>query len=361
MNTLSLQAATNVHKEVRIESPKESMVPSSGQGSVRRPSPSPPPPGGLQADQDGNSRSGADEQSRRLKVLSVSSSSYHADSDIFTLNQNNKTMSEAGDQDSDFVSHKDTGHESTLRENLCEVRIEAPQNSHRYFIPADDQKLLVTADSVSMELEERGKSEDVARSTSENIMNSAPKLFAILVYLRHGELILDFLEEGIDDTHLPFIRSDKTPRARDYKLCSRHHPGQPLNCMERWDRDLVDEFGRDQWCMLAPVFEYHDGIAHYDLHDNCVLPWVEDEERGDSAMVGGYGSVSKIAIHPAHQRIVGNANQMVKPPPSSSSSLPLPSKNGSLLLTRFSPCHNSSQSSDYIPRMNQTSRKKLPC
>lgn len=349
MNTLTLQAATDVHKEVRIEPPKEFMVPSSGQGSVRRPSPSSSPPGGLQADQDGDSRS-------------IGSSSYHADSDILTLNQNNKTMSEVGDQDSDFVSHKDTGHESTLREKLYKVRIEVPQNSYRYFIPADDLKLLVTPASISMELEERGKSEDVARSTTGNIMDSAPKLFAILVYLRHGELILDFLQEGIDDTHLPFIRSDQTPGAKDYKLCSRCSPGQPLNCMERWDREMVDEFGRDQWCMLAPVFEYHDEIEHYDLHDNCVLPWVEDEERGDSAMVGGYGSVSKIAIHPAHQLIAGNANQLVRPPPpSSSSSLPLPSKNGSLLLTRFSHCHNSLPSSDYIPRMNQTSSKKLLC
>jgi hypothetical protein len=324
MNALILQASTKIHKEVRIESPTVFNIPvlgGSSKGSMRRFLSDPSSSGGLQIDQDRDSRSSADGHLQRLEVRSVASSSYHVDSDISTLDQNNQVTSEAGDQDNDFlihserIYHKDTGHESTLREELCEVRIEGPEGSHRYFIPADDLQRLVTVDAISTELRQRGESENTANSFSRQILNRALKLFAILVYLRRGELILDFLAEDIDDTHLPFIRSDKNPKARDYKLCSIRHPGQPLKCMERWDRDLVDELGRDQWCMLAPVFEFHDGIEHYDLHDNCVLPWVEDGESGDSANVGGYGSVSKIAIHPAHQKVVENISQIVKPPP----------------------------------------------
>jgi hypothetical protein len=173
----------------------------------------------------------------------------------------------------------------------------------------------VTVDAISKELQEWGVSEEEANSSSEDILNSALRLFAILVYVRRGKLILDFRKEDIDDTHLPFSRSDKSSKARAYKLCSRRHPGEPIKCMERWDRDLVDEFGRDQWCMLAPVFEFHDGIKHYDLDDNCILPWAEDEERNGSTIDGGHGSVCRIAIHPAHQRIVGHVNQMVSLPP----------------------------------------------
>jgi hypothetical protein len=294
---------------------------SSRQGSVRvGPLPSPTSSRGLPVDQDGDSRLSTDAQSCRLNVQSAASSLQHPDSDISTLNQNSPATSEAGEQDNDIalnfdrLSHNDTSHESTLREQLCEVRKEAPKFSHRYFVPANDLERLVTADAISKELQEWGVSEEVANSSSEDILNCAPRLFAILVYVRRGKLILDFRKEDIDDTHLPFVRSDKRSKARDYKLRSSHHPGEPIKCMERWDRDLVDEFGRDQWCMLAPVFEFHDGIKHYDLHDNCILPWTEDEERNGSAIDGGYGSVCKIAIHPAHQRIVGHTNQMVSPP-----------------------------------------------
>ncbi|KAE9370825.1 kinase-like protein [Stipitochalara longipes BDJ] len=198
-----------------------------------------------------------------------------------------------------------------LRERLCDVMIEAPPGSHRYFIPVDDLDRLLTGDTILKELRDYGYNEEMVQSYSENILKSASRLFATLVYIRHGALILDFLHEGINDLHLPFTRSDMS--SKNYKLCSRLRPGQPIKCIERCDRDLVDAFGRDQWYMLAPVFEYHDRVEHYDLHDNCVLPWVEDDERGDHEIQGGFGSVVKVAIHKAHQRFVGNAIQMPLP------------------------------------------------
>jgi len=64
--------------------------------------------------------------------------------------------------------------------------------------------------------------------------------------------------------------------------------------------------------MFAPVFEYHDRIAHYNLQDNCVLPWIEDEERGDHEIRGGFGSVCKVGIHQAHHRFAGSVSPVVR-------------------------------------------------
>lgn len=282
--------------------------------------PSPASSGGLPASEDGDPRFGTGAQLRGLKVRSAASSSYHADSDISTLDRNSQATPETGGQVSDVsqnferISRTDSGHESTLREKLCDIRRERPPGSHKYFIPADDLEHLLTADAISIELQAQGLSEDRARSYSEDILKSARKLFAILVYVRQGEKVLEFLEEDIEDSDLPFIRSDMDPKAKDYKLCSSRRPGQPIKCMENWSRHLVEDFGRDQWWMLVPIFEYHEGIEHYDLQDNCVLPWVEDEESGDREIQGGFGSVSKVAIHQAHQRFVGSSNHIVLHP-----------------------------------------------
>jgi hypothetical protein len=202
----------------------------------------------------------------------------------------------------------------TLRDELCNARIEWPEGSFRYFIPEDALNEIVTPESISVELARYGlefASDELRQETARKISKVAPKLFAILVCLKQGRHILEFLDESIDDVHLPFVRSDKHIKSRHFKLCSKKSPNRPIKCMMAWDQARINDFGRDQWCMFAPIFEYRDEIEHYDLDDNCVLPWIEDDERSDRAIEGGYGSVWKIAIHPAHQRVIGSANQKV--------------------------------------------------
>ena len=81
--------------------------------------------------------------------------------------------------------------------------------------------------------------------------------------------------------------------------------------MESWDQWLVGQFGQTQWYTQAPIFEFGDGIKHYELDDNCVLPWIEDHERRDRAAEGGFSSVWRVVIHPAHQRLLGAPNSEV--------------------------------------------------
>lgn len=158
------------------------------------------------------------------------------------------------------------------------------------------------------------QNEEKRRQTVEEIWKFAPKLFAILVGLRpgrFGKYITEFLKAAITDADLPFVRSDNTTKSVPFKLCSKRTPRHPIECMTTWDQARVNDFGRDQWIMLAPVFVYNDKIEHYELDDNCVLPWIEDDER-TGAVEGGYGSVWKIAIHPSHQRIDGTMDQKVE-------------------------------------------------
>lgn len=228
------------------------------------------------------------------------------------------------------VTHESILPESTLREELFQAQIEWPESSHRYFIPADDFERMVTPEAILKELRGICVSDEMLHLTAEYISKSAPKLFAILVCLKHTHLILDFLKESIDDKDLPLIRSDENAKPRGYELYSSRKPKQLIKCTGKWDRELVNAFSRDQWSLLTPIFEYDDEIIHYELHDNCVLPWVEDEQG--SSMDGGYGSIWKIAIHPAHQKIRNNSSQMVRP----HSSPPLKqASNCSQLMSKF--------------------------
>ncbi|KAF8849201.1 kinase-like protein, partial [Acephala macrosclerotiorum] len=140
--------------------------------------------------------------------------------------------------------------------------------------------------------------------TSQRISATSYKLFALLVRLRLGPYIRDFLAEGVDDSHLPFARSDrenKAEAARKFKLCSGKHPGRVVRCMIDLDDEDVERIFRAQWEVNAQVFEFSDDIEHYNLDPNSVLPWVEDHQHESSAMQGGFGSVWKVRIHPDHR------------------------------------------------------------
>jgi hypothetical protein len=210
-------------------------------------------------------------------------------------------------------TEEDIQSERTLRDDLCDARIEL--QPFRYFIAVDDLRRLITVDSISAELArcnaEFGNHER-GQEIMEKISQVAWKLFAILVYVEQGHRIIDFLDENIDDTDLPFVRSDETSTSVNFKLCSKKKSSQPIKCMLLWNQRLVNDFGRDQWCMLAPIFEYTDEIEHYELDDNCVLPWIERSDRAINE--GGYSTVCKVAIHPAHQQTKGFVKPKVKCP-----------------------------------------------
>jgi hypothetical protein len=75
----------------------------------------------------------------------------------------------------------------------------------------------------------------------------------------------------------------------------------------------VGEFDRIQWVFQAPHFHKQpDEIPHFDLDDNCVMPFVEDhEENPKFRRAGGYSELWPVRIHPAHQNLLDSTNPRV--------------------------------------------------
>lgn len=200
---------------------------------------------------------------------------------------------------------------SMLEEKLSDARFEWPPEGNQYFIPADKLEELVTVHSIEDELKERDTHfahSEARRQSAERILKTSPKLFAILVLIQRSQFIGGFLDEGLDDSHLPFIRSDKNVTGGNFKLCSRLHPNQPIACIDRWRKSRINEFDRVQWCVLAPIFEQSEEVLHYTLNDNCVLPLLE---RSKSCEKGGFSTVYEITIHPSHQFLHKSSNPKV--------------------------------------------------
>ncbi|PMD33649.1 kinase-like protein, partial [Hyaloscypha variabilis F] len=64
-----------------------------------------------------------------------------------------------------------------------------------------------------------------------------------------------------------------------------------------WQWRDINDFCHAQWAFLAPVFdELH---KHYELDDNDILPFIEDNEK--FLRQGGYSEVWGVRIHQAHQ------------------------------------------------------------
>jgi len=191
---------------------------------------------------------------------------------------------------------------SPLRERLNAARLEWPEGSSQYFLPADDLESLITVESIKDQLFQRCVKIpfDYSRERfARRILCSAPKLFCILVQVQQPNCITAFLEEGLDDTDLPFTRDGKVRRSGNFRLCSNQRPNQTIKAMENWTATRIREFSREQWGFMAPLFKESDSIEHYKFDDNTVFPFTRDEGR-NNAKVGGFGTVWEVDIHSAH-------------------------------------------------------------
>jgi hypothetical protein len=199
--------------------------------------------------------------------------------------------------------------------------VEWPEHENRYFVPIDRLKELITYGSILEEFERcklKFPSNQAKKKTANRILSSCWRLFAILVYVGRAKFICDFLDEGLDDSDLPFERYQKNSDNGRFKLCSsklRHK--RPIHCMKEWDRLSVEALARDQWCMQAPVFEKavdENGrfvVKHQNFDNSCVLPFIKDMEH-QQAVTGGFSSVWEVKIHHAHQNLYKSTNQQVR-------------------------------------------------
>ena len=252
----------------------------------------------------------------RSRILDTSISRLRKDSikDCRTaVRRSNWSAHSIGDELPPAKAHDDA-IESTLRDQLGEAQYE-PWTDFRYFIANNDLRRLITPESVLRQMRSEKSLGDVQipEEAGRKISEHAHKLFAILVYVRLGQHILRFLEDGIDDTHLPFVRRNSPNESRKFSLCSSKSQYQPINCMADWDHGDIRDFAKTQWYVLAPVLKFTNEVEHYELEPHCIPPWMEDHECDASddkgkAVSGGFGSVWKVRIHPAHQRVIEDAS-----------------------------------------------------
>ncbi|TVY48835.1 Serine/threonine-protein kinase [Lachnellula occidentalis] len=226
-------------------------------------------------------------------------------SSSFTLGSFN---SEDAESSKSFHPPQRSDSGSALCAALFKARHEWPPRMNSYFIPNDELERLLHVDAIMDELGLMPTQE--SHRLAQNVSNKAPRLFAILVCLGLGELIPQFIDEGIDDGDLPFGRTDDSRRPRSWQLCSKSRPNEPIKCMAGWKQSIIVNFDREQRYVLAHIFDNKEEgrIPHYDIGNNCILPFVKDEEQGNQVKQGGFSTVWEIIIHPAHQRLHCSTN-----------------------------------------------------
>lgn len=226
----------------------------------------------------------------------------------------------------------------TLKSKLLDALydFEWPHGQDRYYIPVNFLEEYITVKEVSSQL-----SRDCPQLSSEQndecakaICAKAKRLYTILLCMNieidKGHCILDFLEGGISDNDLPFLRSNHGTEpwaqakgaklelctAHHFNTCFRHsHSGCGIKALESWQAREVRVLSRDQWQVLAPVFEplKNGKIPNYNFDNNIIFPYVEDHQTVNDSYVksGGYSHVWGVRMHWAHQKIYKSTNPKV--------------------------------------------------
>jgi serine/threonine protein kinase len=213
----------------------------------------------------------------------------HAEDHVHMSRNNQRMLSSLSQQD--IIQDETTGRPrtrssgtrgSTLEEDLWNARV--TYKSHRSFIPITELKRLITVDRVSRELHVHDPNilpiEIVNKA--EIIVENATRLFALLILIGKEQDITSLIEEGIKDGDLPISGL----RCKDIQVFSQ------------WKPKAVKDFKQDQWSVISPIF---DKIGeHYELDDHTILPFIENKERPEQLIAGGYSDVRSVRIHPAH-------------------------------------------------------------
>lgn len=138
---------------------------------------------------------------------------------------------------------------------------------------------------------------DQVEKTTAHILQRARKLFAVLVDRDKASWISDFLEEGIGDEDLPFIRRTSTGEST-LTLETRQHGH--IKTLESWDRESLKTLETEQYRMLAPLLETK---THHEFTEFQTLPYIPlstaDPQEGTSTE-GGFAEVFQACIHPDH-------------------------------------------------------------
>jgi hypothetical protein len=188
------------------------------------------------------------------------------------------------------------------------------EKERKEFLPLDALNNIVTSNRVRRELEKLGiippaKLDQLTdkiwkvSSPSSSTKTTRRKILAILALIKKVEKIVDFIEEDLYDSDLPFILSNGTiPGSRQLDRKGKNRKPEAIQLFNKWEVHELESFEHNQWHLLAPYFHLSTKedpkVLHYNLERRIILPFAEDNEVKHEG--GGFGDVWKVTMHPAH-------------------------------------------------------------
>ncbi|KAI0428344.1 kinase-like protein [Xylaria sp. FL1042] len=140
--------------------------------------------------------------------------------------------------------------------------------------------------------------------------DSRKRILGILIMAGIPDLIIDFIEAGVWDRHLPFqFRNHSSGMQLEYSEAD----GSLVTCpFPSFDNDFSRShiFDSCQWEFIAPVFKFAKGtIHHHSIRHKVPLPFIE---QIPTPMVGGNSQVSQVVIHHGHHDLLDGKHFAVK-------------------------------------------------
>ncbi|KAE9575650.1 hypothetical protein CGMCC3_g8350 [Colletotrichum fructicola] len=173
------------------------------------------------------------------------------------------------------------------------------------FLPCDYIDTIMTPDLVREELRKSAPHiPEIFRAMYTKAIcspsKSRRKIFAILVLINQVSVISKFMDDDdFRDSSLPFDLPDDGTNSKDgMSSCNN----TLARCFIGMPDSFLHAFYETQWICLAPFLDFSsENLQVANLEPASILPFIElGPEQESSVVRGGFGSVWKVAIHPAH-------------------------------------------------------------
>ncbi|KAI0000238.1 hypothetical protein F4779DRAFT_150097 [Xylariaceae sp. FL0662B] len=132
----------------------------------------------------------------------------------------------------------------------------------------------------------------------DNSRTSRRMILAILITINQVDSIDIFIQNDIYDTNLPIRRYRDRRNMILFHRRNDSDNSPPLECLRHWTPHSLDDFCSTQYRFIVPFFDMRQDHVHfYKMEDpRSTLPFLE----WDIQKKGGYGTVWRARIHPAH-------------------------------------------------------------
>lgn len=202
----------------------------------------------------------------------------------------------------------------TLKDRLNKALIRGDNGA--LFVPDDARVSILSHPVVLAELQEHlpTMTPHGLQKLADRIVNSTRgsqaslRVFALLVLLDKTSSIVDFVQEGLSDHALPFVKAAvanaSSDQAPTFALRRKSAKDQHLHACDGWSEVDMDAFEKLQWRVIAPNFSdvsKQQNADFLDLDDQTVLPYIESwQNKKHDHYKGGNSEVWKVRIHDAH-------------------------------------------------------------